>query len=136
MSANQRKADIMKIVSRILALTFAVVLSAGAAPARADQADKDACASLDEGDDCTRGDGGSGVCVPDESDPGVLTCDDDASAGGSGSGDDGSGDDSSGGRALACSASDGAPSGGAAPLAFALGAIALVAWGRRRLAHR
>ena len=62
------------------AVTFVPALS------YADDADKAACVDLDEGDDCTRGDGGPGVCIPDESDPDVLTCDDDPSEDGGGGG--------------------------------------------------
>ncbi|HHH28158.1 MAG TPA: hypothetical protein ENK57_07415 [Polyangiaceae bacterium] len=48
--------------------------------AYADAEDKAACVDLAEGDDCARGDGDPGICIPDESDPNVLTCDDDAAA--------------------------------------------------------
>jgi len=106
----------------------AAFLAAGLAPARAlaDDADKAACASLDEGDDCTRGDGDPGVCIPDESDTNVLTCDDDTSgagAGGSG-GSDGSSDCSSAGTR------------GSSGLGFFFAALAGLAVSRRRLFTR
>lgn len=86
-----------------------------ALPALANDADKAACAALDDGDDCTRGDGRAGLCTPDASDPDVLTCDDDASA------DDSSGDDSGG-----CSSTGTTPaSTGAGALLLGLGLVAL-----------
>ncbi len=66
--------------------------------ARADDADKAACADLENGDDCVRGDGDEGTCVPDDSDPGVLTCEDEAFDSMGDSGDDGS----DGGNEAAC----------------------------------
>ena len=68
----------MKTLSLIAALASCLVLDA---PALADEADKAACANLDEGDACTRGDGDPGTCVPDESDPAVLTCEDEGEGG-------------------------------------------------------
>ncbi len=50
--------------------------------------DNDGCADLDEGDACVRKDGRNGVCKPDDSDPGVLECDDDTSPSGDDSGSD------------------------------------------------
>ncbi len=41
-----------------------------------DDADDFACEGLDEGDACVRGDGSDGFCTPDQSDPGVLECED------------------------------------------------------------
>jgi MYXO-CTERM domain-containing protein len=88
-----------------------------AAPvAHADEADKAACAALEEGDGCTRGNGDPGICIPDESDPDVLTCDDDGL--GSNAGDDGG-----------CNIG-GTPASGGAWLAGV--ALALVAAARRR----
>ena len=107
-----------KLRSLLVALSTAATLALVPTAALADQADKDACADLEEGDDCTRGDGGPGVCIPDESDTTVLTCDDDSS---------GTSDDSSSGCTTAVSANLGAGSG---PLLLALGA--LVAFARRR----
>lgn len=49
-------------------------------------ADRIACADLSEGDECTEDDGDAGACKPDDSDPNVLECDDDALAGSSSSG--------------------------------------------------
>lgn len=92
----------MMFRSIVFGVALTGLVSLAATPAFADAADKAACADLEEGDDCTRGDGGPGTCIPDESDADVLTCDDDASGtGGSG------GDDSSGG----CSAGGGDPIG-------------------------
>ncbi len=66
--------------ARNLSIALATALSLVPATAFADAADKAACADLAEGDDCTRGDGTDGVCIPDESDPAVLTCDDSSAA--------------------------------------------------------
>ncbi|MBK8256992.1 MAG: hypothetical protein IPK82_30495 [Polyangiaceae bacterium] len=86
----QRKVAPMKLLTLSLTSMLVAATSLIAVPAFADQADKDACVGLEEGDDCTRGDGSAGVCIPDESDPGVLTCDDDtASSGTSGGGSGG-----------------------------------------------
>jgi MYXO-CTERM domain-containing protein len=76
-------------MSLVLTTFSATVLAAALwSPwARADDADKAACADKEEGDACMRGDGGSGTCVPDDSEP-VLTCED--SIGGA---DDSGGDD-------------------------------------------
>lgn len=65
----------------------ALFLTLASSPALADDADKAACASLDRGDACIRGNGDPGVCLPDESDPNVLTCEDTgtSSSGASGS---------------------------------------------------
>ncbi|NUO49401.1 MAG: hypothetical protein HOV80_11150 [Polyangiaceae bacterium] len=104
-------------------LTGALLFSP--AVAFADDADKAACASLEEGDDCTRGDGDPGVCSRDESDANVLTCDDDAIGSGSGGSDDGS---------SGCSAS-GHAEGSIAGVLLALGAL-LTARARRPLAAR
>ena len=49
-----------------------------ASPTLAKEGDVEACIDKVEGDDCTRADGDVGVCQPDESDPNVLKCDDDA----------------------------------------------------------
>lgn len=65
----------LPILSLLLALTATTISPV----ALADDDDKAACAALEEGDDCTRGDGDPGFCIPDESDPNVLTCDDDTS---------------------------------------------------------
>ncbi|MBK6513174.1 MAG: hypothetical protein IPM79_06930 [Polyangiaceae bacterium] len=103
------------------AVTFVPALS------YADDADKAACVDLDEGDDCTRGDGGPGVCIPDESDPDVLTCDDDPSEDGGGGG---SSSDSGG---AGCAIGSG-PSG--APLLAVVGvALAAAGLGSRRRRH-
>ena len=66
-------------IPRLLAAPFFAASLLVTSTAFADDADKAACAALDEGDDCTRGDGRAGTCIPDDSDPNVLTCDDDAS---------------------------------------------------------
>jgi uncharacterized protein (TIGR03382 family) len=117
----------MKIRSSMLGISTAALLAVSATPALADQADKDACVGLEEDDDCTRGDGDPGFCIPDESDPNVLTCDDDTAGAG---GDDGSGGDDSSGSG--CSASGGAGSSLAGG-----GLIAgLIALARRRRATR
>jgi hypothetical protein len=93
----------MNFRSTVFGVALAGFVTLAATPALADDADKAACANLEEDDDCTRGDGDPGVCIPDESDPDVLTCDDDSSGtGGSG------GDDSSSGG---CSAGGGDPIG-------------------------
>ena len=42
----------------------------------ANDANEAACVELSEGDDCVRGDGDAGTCLPDDSDPDVLTCED------------------------------------------------------------
>lgn len=111
-----------------VSLAFAVV--AAAAPAFADDADKAACADKSEGDDCTRGDGDPGTCVPDDSDP-VLTCEDDAgSADDSSSSDDDSSDDSS--SSGGCSAGGAPASSGGAPIAGALALALGIARRRRR----
>ena len=109
--------------SKLFGLLFVGVSLLVALPAAADDADKAACASLEEGDDCTRGDGGPGVCIPDESDASVLTCDDDASSGAGGSSDD----DSAG-----CSAAAG--NGSAGWLVVVGAAAAATLRGRRRRA--
>jgi MYXO-CTERM domain-containing protein len=92
-------------IALALSLAFATV----AGPALADDADKAACADKAEGDDCTRGDGDPGVCVPDDSDP-VLTCEDDAGSSGRGSG---SGDSSADSSDDDTSTGDGCSAGGA-----------------------
>lgn len=98
-----------------------------AAPmALADDEDKAACVDLDEGDDCTRGDGDPGVCIPDESDPNVLTCDDDTLSSGGGGSNSGSGD--------GCSASGAASTGGGFALVGLVAALAI--GGRRRYSNR
>lgn len=112
----------MKLWTRTIGLSIAALVSLSAVPALADQADKDACVGLAEGDDCTRGDGSAGTCIPDESDASVLTCDDD---GGGGSGGGGGDDSSSGG----CSSSGG---GAPAGLPFAFFAMAALAGWRRK----
>ena len=89
------------------------VTALGSTSARADDADSDAC---------TRGDGGSGTCVPDDSDP-VLTCEDSV---GDDGGDDNSSDDSND-DGPSCSVAGGGPLGG---VSLALGM--LVALARRR----
>lgn len=106
----------MNFRSTVFGVALAGLVSLAATPAFADAADKAACADLEEGDDCTRGDGSAGTCIPDESDASVLTCDDDASGTGGSGGDDSS---SSGG----CSTGGGDPVGwlgGAALLGLAL----------------
>lgn len=85
--------------SKLFGVLLASASLFAALPAAADDADKAACASLDEGDDCTRGDGDPGVCIPDESDASVLTCDDDTSSGAGGSADDNGSGCSATGRA-------------------------------------
>ena len=88
----------MNLRSTVVGVALAGLVSLSATSAFADDADKAACADLDEGDDCTRGDGSAGTCIPDESDASVLTCDDDASGtGGSGGDDSSSGGCSAGG---------------------------------------
>jgi MYXO-CTERM domain-containing protein len=94
----------MNLRSTVIGVALAGLVSLAATPAFADAADKAACADLEEGDDCTRGDGSAGTCIPDESDASVLTCDDDASGTGGSGGDDSS---SSGG----CSTGGGDPVG-------------------------
>ena len=61
----------------IAALATSLLL---ASPAFAREGDVEACMDKAEGDDCTRADGDPGVCQPDDSDPDVLECDDDALA--------------------------------------------------------
>jgi hypothetical protein len=85
----------MNFRSTVFGVALAGLVSLAATPALADDEDKAACADLDEGDDCTRGDGDPGTCIPDDSDSSVLSCDDDAS--GSGAGGSGGDDSSSGG---------------------------------------
>jgi MYXO-CTERM domain-containing protein len=109
----------MKNLSTLFAVTLGAALALGTPIARADQADKDACIGLAEGDDCTRGNGAPGTCSPDASDPSVLTCDDDAS-----------GTADSGGDSSGCSTSRGSPD----PLAILLLGVGL-AWSRRRAAR-
>lgn len=87
----------MNFRSTVFGVALTGLVSLVAMPAFADDADKAACANLEEDDDCTRGDGGPGVCIPDESDPNVLTCDDDSSGTGGSGGDDASGGCSAGG---------------------------------------
>ncbi|MDI1431801.1 hypothetical protein [Polyangium sorediatum] len=118
----------MSLYSKTLALVFASMILATVTPALADQADKDACIGFAEGDDCTDGNGRAGYCIPDESDPGVLTCEDLRSGGAGGSG----GDDSSKQPVIACSTTPGVP----APLPLSLLAAATLAWGRRRARPR
>lgn len=78
--------------------------------------DELACASLAEGDACTEEDGDAGFCVPDDSDPNVLECDDDGASSASSS-------------SLGCStAASGAAGGGA----FALLALVAAVGVRRR----
>jgi hypothetical protein len=110
-----------KIVS-MLVVFVGTLLSTGAALAK--EGDVEACSGKSQGDACTRADGDAGTCSPDDSDPNVLTCDDDATgAGGSSSGDDGG-----------CSGSDGSTtsSSNAPVAAFAL--LGLGAFGRTRRA--
>lgn len=110
----------------IISFSCAAALSLTVATtARADDADKAACASLDEGDACTRGDGDPGVCQPDDSSPNVLSCDDDGLATGSSSSGGGTSDDSGG-----CTMSHRRASSSVAGLV--LGAAAIVAAARRR----
>jgi MYXO-CTERM domain-containing protein len=77
-------------------LGAALFLTAGVA--RANDTDRAACEAASEGDACVRHTGDAGTCVPDESDPSVLTCedgpDDGATSGGT---DDNGGTDDSGG---------------------------------------
>ncbi len=81
----------MNFRPRLLTASLTLVLLIGAqGTARADDADKAACVNKSEGDACERGDGDAGVCVPDESDANVLTCEDTVGGGN----DDNSGDDS------------------------------------------
>ncbi|MDI3286049.1 hypothetical protein [Polyangium sp. 15x6] len=115
----------MSLYSKTLALVFASTILATVTPALADQADKAACVGLAEGDDCTDGDGRAGYCIPDESDSGVLTCEDLRSDGSGGSG-------SSNQPIIACSTTPGVP----APLPLSLLAAAALAWGRRRARPR
>jgi MYXO-CTERM domain-containing protein len=77
------------MIRRMLFPMVLVVSTVSANAAFADEADKAACVDLEEGDACTRGDGDPGTCVPDESDPDVLTCEDEAGAGGAASGEGG-----------------------------------------------
>jgi hypothetical protein len=91
---------------------FTVLLTATAAFAK--DGDEEACAGLEVGDDCTRADGDPGVCQEDTSDPGVLTCDDDALGAGGGGDTDTS---SSGGCRVA------GVQGGAALSLLALGLL-------------
>ncbi len=80
---------------------------------------KAACVELAEGDMCTRDDGQAGTCVPDDSDPGVLECEDDH-----GSNDDSSSDDD---MAASCSV-------GTSHTPAVLGLLLLVGFVRRRRA--
>ncbi|NUP14299.1 MAG: hypothetical protein HOW73_50350 [Polyangiaceae bacterium] len=116
----------MKNVRAFVSILLATVAFAPAI-ASADDADKAACADLDEGDECTRGDGDPGFCIPDESDANVLTCDDDRSAGGTGGSS--AGDDNSSGAG--CSASSGAANASGAIL-VALAGLGISAARRRR----
>jgi hypothetical protein len=61
-------------------LMLALGLVSGAAWGR--EGDEEACVDLFEGDACTRDDGSEGTCLPDDSDPDVLKCDDDGLSGG------------------------------------------------------
>ncbi len=106
----------MRTLALMLALCSTTTLTS---LAFADAADKAACANLKEDDACTRGDGRPGTCVPDESDPGVLTCDDDAGGGGGGGGDDDG-----------CSAAGSSSTGGGAVIPLLLAAVG-VALSRR-----
>lgn len=117
--------SMMRILPQMVATMFLVGLALSAPPARADQADKDACVGLDAGDACTRGSGKAGTCTPDESNANVLTCDDDE-GGNTGGGGSSSGGGSSGG----CSAS----AAGGAPdhLAMTLLGLSALVWSRRK----
>jgi hypothetical protein len=97
----------------IAALATSLLL---ASPAFAREGDVEACIDLAEGDDCTRADGDPGICQPDDSDPDVLECDDDALA-----------DDA----AQGCSAS-GRPLGDASGLVLVGAALGLSRLRRRR----
>lgn len=115
-------------VAFVLAILASPVFAVGIA--HADDEDKAACEGKEEGDACTRGDGDSGTCVPDDSDP-VLTCEDSigdstnsSSAGNSSSSSSGDDDDDSGCRI---------GGGGADGMWFAGFAVAgFVGLGRRR----
>jgi MYXO-CTERM domain-containing protein len=102
----------MKSSTSLFAFALATSLATFAGTASADQADKDACVGLEEGDACTRGDGEPGFCQWDVSDP-VLTCEDDPSASSSSSSSGGGGSSSSssasggGGSSSSSSASGG-----------------------------
>jgi MYXO-CTERM domain-containing protein len=82
----------MKSSASLFAFALATSLATFAATASADQADKDACVGLAEGDACTRGDGEPGFCAWDDTDP-VLTCED-ATSSSSSSSSSGCDDDS------------------------------------------
>ncbi len=104
----------MKTSTSIFAFALASSLATFAGVASADQADKDACVGLEEGDACTRGDGEPGYCLWDDSDP-VLSCEDAPSSssssssggGGSGSGGSSSSSGSGGGGSSSSSSSSG-----------------------------
>jgi hypothetical protein len=104
----------MRILPQIFAAMFTAAFALSALPAYADQADKDACVGLADGDACKRAGGQAAVCIPDESNPNALTCDDSGagrSSGGSG-----------------CSASGGA----ADPLTMTLLGLPALVWSRRK----
>ncbi len=89
-----------------------------------------ACEALEEGDACTRSDGDAGTCIPDESDPGVLECEDHLSAqGGSMSNDEQAEDPMD--LSFSCSISEQGPS---APAALSL--LLLLGLGRSRSRRR
>ncbi len=119
----------MHLSLEALALASALAASFFASPVLADDADKAACADLDEGDECTRGDGDPGVCIPDESDTGVLSCDDDTLGSGSSSSSGSSSDDGTSG----CSAS-GRRTANDGMLAVGVAAVGLALLRRKRAA--
>ncbi len=75
--------------------------------AHANDFDRAACADAQEGDACVRQNGDVATCVPDASDPSVLTCDDEPAGGTGGTG--GGGDPACDGLMLgdACTREDG-----------------------------
>jgi uncharacterized protein (TIGR03382 family) len=64
-------------------MLFSALLLASPGALAATDPDVTACEGASEGDACTRENGDEATCLPDESDPGTLKCDDD---GGSSSG--------------------------------------------------
>lgn len=127
----------------ILAITLAGLAASSSSFAK--EGDIEACEGLEDGDACTRADGDAGICQPDASDPGVITCDDDGlGAGNSGnsgagnSGNSGSSDNTAGsggdddGPSVDCSASGGAGAPGSLGVAFGLALLGAAFVGRRR----
>ena len=75
---------------------FWITLAMSAAPALANDEDKAACEGLLEGDACIDHNGRDGTCIPDESDPNVLTCESNEDLPDGGTDDTGTGTDDTG----------------------------------------